>query len=387
MKIIFIIVAAGQGKRFGLKYNKLFYPLNSKPLICNLLEKLEQIKQINNIILVTDSENQKALKNLVKNNRYKKVLNILKGGVQRQDSVFNALSWIKKNIRNQKLIVAIHDGARLAVSENMINSLINANRTYDAVIPALPVTDTIKSVKKNTVIKTIPRDTLMKISTPQFFHFPLLYQSHVKAKKEGFLGTDDASIIEYNQHEVKIVEGEIENIKLTYMSDLKKIVKEDYRMGQGFDIHKLTPNKKLILGGIPVPYKLGLSGHSDADVLIHAIIDALLGACSLNDIGTHFPDTDKRYKGIASGKLLKETLKLIEQKGFYICNIDSTLFAQKPKLRPFIPKIQKNLCKLININNDMINIKAKTMEKMGAIGREEGIAAQAVVLVKREVLL
>lgn len=383
MKIILIILAAGQGRRFGLSYNKLFFKLSKKPLIQYFLKKVEQFKKIDKMLLVTDKKHLAELKKIVLKNKFKKVINIMCGGKERQDSVYNALKWLNKNMNASRLFIGIHDGARLNISEKLINRLIAGLQKNPAVIPALKITDTIKSVKNNFILKTIPRHNLYKVATPQFFKFDILYQSYIKALKEKFYATDDAGILEFNNHKVKIIEGELENIKLTYMNDLKYIMKDNYKTGLGFDIHRLKEGKKLIIGGITIKYKYGLEGHSDADVLIHAVIDSLLGACGLNDIGVHFPDTDKKYKNIKSTKLLKETMILIKKENYEIINMDTIIFAQQPKIHPYSNKIRFLLSKLLCIDKKNINVKAKTMEGLGFIGQQKAIAAQSIVLLKK----
>lgn len=384
MKIIFIILAAGQGKRFSFKQNKLFYQINNKPLIYYLLEKLNNFKDINKILLVTDKYNINNLKKVVQKTKSNKILKVINGGKERQDSVFNSLKWINKKIQNKNnLYVGIHDGARINISEELIKRLIMPLKKYKAVIPALKTTDTIKEVKNNIIMATLPRENLYNAATPQFFKYNDLYTSYIHANKNKFMVTDDASIMEYNNYKVKIVEGELENIKITYMNDLKSVLKENYRTGIGFDVHRIDNNRKLILGGIQINSKFGLSGHSDADVLIHAIIDSLLGAAGLNDIGQHFPDTDNKYKNIDSAKLLIKVIDIIEDKNYSIINIDTTIFAQSPKLSPYTQKIRLNLSRILQINKDNINIKAKTMENLGFIGRQEGISAQSIALLKK----
>ena len=250
-------------------------------------------------------------------------------------------------------------------------------------IPAKKVTDTIKSVKNNIVQTTIPGEGLYTVATPQFFKFSLLHKAHIRAREEGLIVTDDAGIMQHSNVDVKIIEDDPDNIKLTHFSDLKSIIKEDMRIGRGFDIHRLVPERTLRIGGIDIPFSLGLAGHSDADVLLHAIIDALLGAAGLGDIGKHFPDKDKKYKNINSKKLLKKTIEMISKKDYHIHNLDTKVIAQKPKLSPHIKKLRTSISDLLNIDEKDVNVKAKTTEKLGIIGHELAIAAEAIVLLKR----
>ena len=383
MKTILIILAAGKGRRFGSRENKLFFLYNKKPVIFYLLKRVEKFKQINQVLLVVDKKNIERSKSLVKENNFSKVTAVIPGGSKRQDSVFNGLEWIKRRKVLSPLYVGIHDGARLNLSEKLIRRLISGLKKHPAVIPGLEVSDTIKSVKGNTVDKTIPRENLFKVSTPQFFKFDILYDSYFNAKKNNFSATDDAAVVEYNGYKVKIIKDDPGNIKLTYFNDLTIMIKEDYKIGSGFDIHRLVQGGKLVLGGVEIKYHSGLEGHSDADVLIHAIIDGLLGAAGMGDIGQHFPDTDKKYKNINSTILLKKTLQLILREDYQIINIDTTVFAEKPKISSYIRKIRKNLSSLLEIDQKNINIKAKTMEQMGLIGQEQAMAARTIVLLSQ----
>ncbi len=386
MKIIFVILAAGKGKRFGLKINKLFCHVNNNHLIYYLLKKVEGFTKIKEVVLAANPEHIPELKKLINKNNFKKITAVIKGGEKRQDSVFNALNWIKKNKSIKSLYVGIHDGARLNVPEKLIKRLLNGLKKYPAVIPGLKVIDTIKSAKNNIIQQTIPRKDLYKVSTPQFSKFNILYDSYAYALKNDILITDEAAALELKNHKIKIIEDDLENIKLTYKNDLKSIITESYKIGVGFDIHKLVSGRKLILGGVKIKHEFGLKGHSDADVLIHAIIDALLGAAGMTDIGQHFPDTDKQYKNIESKKLLLKTLQLIQKENYTIANLDTTVFIQEPKLSQYKEKIRKNLSRIMAIDKNNINIKAKTMEHIGPIGRGECIAAQAILLLKQAVI-
>ena len=382
MNLVFIILSAGQGKRFGLEYNKLLFKINNKPLLYYLLLKLHQINDLKQLILVVNPSDFKIMKNLVQFYKFNKIIKIIKGGKERYNSVFNALKWIKKNLNTTNLTIGIHDGARLNISPNLILKLIHSLKKNNGIIPVIKVTDTIKEIKQNRILKTLNRENLYQIQTPQFFKFNILFNAYIKAIKTKFHSTDDASILEYSNYPVKCIEGENKNIKLTYIEDIEKMFNKKYKIGIGMDVHQFVPNRKLILGGVQISYKFGLAGHSDADVLIHAIMDSLLGAAGLNDIGVHFPDSDKKYKNIDSSKLLQKVLTKIQQKNYTIDNIDTIIIAQEPKISPYVEKIKKKLSQLLNLDMEKINIKATTTEKLGFIGRNEGIAAQSIALLE-----
>ncbi len=384
MKTEVIIVAAGLGKRFG-STDKVLTLVKGKPLFIWAIEPFESLKEINNILIVTRREVFERVESYIQKFHIKKVSKIIEGGKERQDSVYNAL----KALPDDTDIVLIHDAARPLVSEELIKNILKCLTTsIDGVIPSIPLTDTIKWIKKaNLVGGTINRDVLRAVQTPQAFWYKKLISAYVNAYKEGFYGTDDASLIERYGGAVVVAKGDTKNIKITTKEDLDKMEFlidknfqnfENLRIGFGYDSHRFEQGRKLIIGGVEIPYEKGLAGHSDADVLVHAIIDALLGSAGLGDIGRHFPDTDLAYKNISSLILLERTLELLKFNNIEPLWIDCTIFAEKPKMSSYIPEMQSNF-KNFGIN---INIKAKTNEKMGFIGRQEGIAAQAVCLSK-----
>lgn len=382
MKTEVIIVAAGLGKRFG-STDKVLTQIKGKSLFIWAIQPFESLKEINNISIVTRREVFERVQSYLKKFNIKKVSRIIEGGKERQDSVYNAL----KELPEDTDIVLIHDAARPLVSEELIKNILNClTPSIDGVIPGIPLTDTIKWTKKaNLVGGTINRDVLRAVQTPQAFWYKKLFSAYENAYQEGFYGTDDASLIERYGGTVIVAKGDNKNIKITTKEDLDKMEFliernwqnfENLRIGLGYDSHRLEKGRKLIIGGVEIPYESGLAGHSDADVLVHAIIDALLGSAGLGDIGRHFPDTDPAYKNISSLILLEKTLEILKSYNVEPLWIDCTIFAEKPKMAPYITKMQKNLQRL----GISTNIKAKTNEKMGFIGRQEGIAAQVVCL-------
>lgn len=385
MKTRAVIVAAGVGKRFGSP-NKVFMPINYKPLFIWATEPFEKNQNISSIWIVTRRQMIKEANQYVKKFKIKKVEKIIEGGKERQDSVYNALL----SLPDDTDIVLIHDAARPLVSNELINRVLKAlSSNIDGVIPAISIADTVKWInRKNIVITTLNRDVLKAVQTPQAFWFKKLLYAYKKAYKEHFYGTDDSSLLERYGGAVITVSGDVNNFKITTKDDIQRFENlvnsenlseklfQSLRIGIGYDSHRLTEGRKLIIGGVEIPYERGLQGHSDADVLIHAIIDALLGAAGLGDIGKHFPDNDPSYKDISSMTLLEKTMHLLSLNGIVPLWIDCTIFAEKPKMLLHIPKMQKNLSRL-GLN---VNIKAKTNEGMGFIGRLEGIAAQAVCI-------
>jgi 2-C-methyl-D-erythritol 4-phosphate cytidylyltransferase/2-C-methyl-D-erythritol 2,4-cyclodiphosphate synthase len=388
MKNIAIIVSAGIGKRFGSP-DKVFFELKGKPLFIWAVEPFEKSEKIDSIWLVTRKDAIKKVEKTINKFNIKKIKKIIEGGKERQDSVYNAL----KSLPSDTDIVLIHDAARPMVTQSLVERVIDAvNFEVDGVIPAISLTDTIKWTKKGNIIGgTLNREILKAVQTPQAFWFKNLIKAYERAYNEGFYGTDDASLIERYGGKILSVQGDENNIKVTTREDLKKLefaiqgcssiimnesLLNSLRIGIGYDSHKFVEKRKLIIGGVEIPYNRGLYGHSDADVLIHAIIDAILGSAGAGDIGTHFPDSDPLYKDISSIVLLEKTLQIASSKKVKPLWIDCIIFAEKPKMSPYIPKMRENIQKF-GIN---ISIKAKTNEGMGFIGRQEGIAAQAICL-------
>ncbi|MEN2994361.1 MAG: 2-C-methyl-D-erythritol 4-phosphate cytidylyltransferase [Thermodesulfovibrio sp.] len=380
MKSAVIIVAAGQGKRFGSP-DKVFVEIENKPIIMFSIQVFEILDFIDDIWIVTRKDAIEKTEKIIQSFKNKKIKKIIEGGRERQDSVYNALKALDKDTD----IVLVHDAARPLVSRQLVKRVFEAmNSEIDGVIPVVELTDTIKWIKnKNIIGGTLNRSILRAVQTPQAFWFKKLLEVYEKAYEEGIYGTDDAFLIERYGGKVVAIQGDERNIKITKKDDLEKIkfflkINEmgNLRVGIGYDSHRLVSGRKLIIGGVEIPYEKGLEGHSDADVLIHAIIDALLGSAGVGDIGKYFPDTDPQYKDISSLTLLKKTIEIIKNQGVQPLWIDCTIFAEKPKLSPYISAMKENLQR-IGLN---VNIKAKTNEGMGFIGRGEGIAAQAICL-------
>ncbi len=273
----------------------------------------------------------------------------------------------------------------------MINRVVEVARECQAVALGVASKDTIKETQDDDfVVKTVPRQNLWLVQTPQAFTFAVLKEAYDAAYRNNYYGTDDASLVERIGVRVKMIAGSYENIKITTPEDLiiaEALLKNKFgremqiRAGFGYDSHRFAQGRKLILGGIEIPHDQGLKGHSDADALIHAICDALLGAAGAGDIGRHFPDTDQAYKGVSSMIFLERVREIITEKNFCISNIDASIIMEKPKLAPFAGDIAANLAKALNLTAGAVNIKAKTNEGMGFVGRDEGVAVFAVATV------
>jgi 2-C-methyl-D-erythritol 4-phosphate cytidylyltransferase/2-C-methyl-D-erythritol 2,4-cyclodiphosphate synthase len=386
MKTIAIIPAGGSGKRLKSHIAKQYLLLDSEPVLVQTLRAFQNSPDIDGIILALPSEDIVHIRQeLAENYGLTKVVNVVAGGQERQDSVKNCLDAVAGECG----IVVIHDAVRPFVTEELISKVVEAARVTGAAIAGVKTKDTIKEIKDDGMIgRTVPRNKLWLAQTPQAFEFGLLKEAYRAAYEENFYGTDDASLVERMGKEVKIIEASYENIKITTNEDMqiadalmKERNKAGLRSGLGYDSHRFAADRKLILGGVEIPFDKGLLGHSDADALSHAVCDALLGAAAVGDIGRHFPDNDPQYKDISSMILLEKTGKLIKAKGFSINNVDVTVVMETPKLAPYAAKIASNIARVLKIDEDSVNIKAKTNEGMGFVGRNEGVAVFAVATV------
>jgi 2-C-methyl-D-erythritol 4-phosphate cytidylyltransferase/2-C-methyl-D-erythritol 2,4-cyclodiphosphate synthase len=291
----------------------------------------------------------------------------------------------------------VHDAVRPICDREMVQRVLVTAWEKGAAVPGLPATETIQRVSRNgRVLSTPPRQELYAIQTPQAFHAGILKSALDRAQDAGFLGTDESSVVRWAGHRVVVVPGSPDNIKITHPMDLaiaeillsktpKKVTvpemsESNFRIGQGIDYHRFAEGRKLILGGVDIPYEKGLEGHSDADALSHAICDALLGAVGLGDIGKHFPDTDPAHRGRCSLDFLREVRAKIEAESWAIQNVDATLLLQRPKVAPYTLSMRQNIAKSLGVDIAAVNIKATTTEGMNAEGHGEGISAQAIAL-------
>ncbi len=362
MSNCFILLAAGKGKRFKSNNPKQFVNYINKPLFMHSLDKAIKSKLFKSIIIVS---------NIPIKNIKDKSIKVIKGGKERYQSSQKALNYIKnKKIKN----VFIHDAARPNFSIRLLKKLKSNLKNNKAVVPFIKTENSVK-YKTNSNFKNLNRNDLLLTQTPQCFDFKILYNLSKLNKKSI---TDEATLFIDNKVKIKFIEGEENNFKITTKSDLNKIQIRTF-YGIGFDVHRLIKNKKLYLGGIKIPFHSGLKGHSDGDVILHAIIDGLLGAMRKKDIGTLYPNNKIKFKNIRSPNMLSPILKILNKNGYFINNVDINLICEKPKVSKYRDRIIISLCKLLSINKDQINLKGKTVEKLGLIGKEQAIACETII--------
>ena len=366
MNNYFIILAAGKGKRFSSKMPKQFSLYKNKPLFMHSIDTALKSKLFKKIILVIN-----------KTNKFKKNLkvDVIKGGKERYLSSKKALDYIKdKKVNN----VFIHDAARPNFSINLLKNLNKHIKNNKAVVPYIN-TDNSTKYNQGSKIINLNRKKVLLTQTPQCFKFKTLYNL---SKKNKSLITDEATLFLNNNQKIKFIKGEEKNLKITKKIDLNKNQTKTF-YGIGFDIHRLIKNKKLYLGGINIPFHSGLKGHSDGDVIIHSIIDALLGALRKKDIGSLYPDNKNKFKNIRSAKMLSPVTSILKNNNFFINNLDINLICEKPKVSKYRNKIINSLSNLMDIDKNIINLKGKTVEKLGLIGKENAIACEALVSINK----
>jgi len=376
-----IILSGGTGTRFDLSKPKQFYKLNKKTIIETTVEKFINSNLFNYIIVVSHKKFFNLTKNLFNNTNIKVVL----GGENRQKSVFCGLTAAKSF--NPKYVL-IHDAVRPFFSVNLLKNVLKKLKGEISVIPSINVYDSVRYFKNNKY-SDVFRENLKLIQTPQGFCFNSIYEAHKKNKES--IHTDDSMILYELKNKVRLIKGEKMNFKITTKEDYnigKLIVKEnndmsDIRVGTGFDVHKFKKGKKLKLFGITIPFDKSLEGHSDADVGFHSIVDAILGGLCLGDIGNHFPPTDNKWKNKKSIFFMSHVRKLLINKKYKINNLDVTLICEKPKVSQYQKKFIKSVAEALDIDDRKINIKGTTTEKLGFLGREEGIACQVSVTLSK----
>lgn len=359
-----IIAAAGQGRRMGAGKNKVFLQVDAKPIIVATCEAFLKNKNIDAVAVVCSAEDKQAMKELLG-----KKVTLIQGGATRGESVFNGLTWAKDKFDK----VLIHDGARPFIEQETIDLVIASIAKGVGAVAGVKAIDTIKQCSPDGFVESTPnRENLWQAQTPQGFITDEIFDAY---KIAGFELTDDAAVFEKCGGKIKMVLSSLKNKKITTHEDLPKM----FLSGIGYDVHQLVEGRKLILGGEEIPHTLGLLGHSDADVLLHAICDALLCAIGDGDIGKHFPDSDPKFKGISSMILLKEVAALVNKKGFKVVSVGAIIAAQKPKLAPYIQKMNENIASVLEIEVSRVNVAATTTEHLGFEGEEKGISARAIV--------
>ncbi|MCX8053448.1 MAG: 2-C-methyl-D-erythritol 4-phosphate cytidylyltransferase [Armatimonadetes bacterium] len=376
-----LIPAAGSGERFGRGSNKVFCEVAGKPILAHTLSVFESCEAVDEVVLVARPDDIKTARLLAEHFAFRKVRTIVPGGEQRQDSVANGLKEVRGDI------VAIHDAARPLITGEIIRRSIEEAAKSGACVVAVPVIDTIKAVSDGVVDSTIDRANLYAVQTPQTFRTDIIREAYRRALEDQVYATDDAALVERLGGVVTIVPGSYDNIKITTPADLEvasvKLGGGEVRTGIGYDVHAFTDDRKLVLGGVEVDFEKGLAGHSDADVLIHAIMDALLGAASLGDIGCHFPDSDSQYKEVSSLKLLEQVGQMLSRNDWKVLNVDAVVICEEPKIAPFSSEMSIRIANCLGIDSSRVSVKGTTTEGLGFTGRGEGISCQAVATIAR----
>ena len=379
-----VILGGGSGTRMGLGYNKVLAPLAGEPVIRHAVRCFSGF--VRGAVIVCPAAERDAFVSAL-DGWAEFPIRFADGGPTRQASVAQGLKRLPPDATH----VFVHDGARCMTESGIIARVRDAALECGAAIPGIPLSDTVKQVDPDgRILSTPDRTALRAVQTPQAFALPVLLTAHRAAEADGFLGTDDASLVERTGHPVVVTEGSRTNLKLTEPEDLRMAEERllsaspvPFRIGTGYDVHRFAEGRKLILCGVDVPHTRGLDGHSDADVAVHALMDALLGAAALGDIGKHFPDSDERYRGISSILLLRHVCALLREHGYAVGNADVTIVAQAPKLAPYIPRMRETVAEAMEVSPDTVSVKATTTERLGFEGRGEGISAQAVALLVR----
>ena len=382
-RVTAVLVAAGSSTRMG--FDKLSFDLGGETVLHRSIRAFAQCPQITELVLVAGKNREFVAQQAAD---CPKPVQIVAGGATRAESAKNGV------LAAHGELVAVHDAARPFVSEAVIEAALNAAALCGAAAPAVPVKDTVKTAKRGdgktvpegcSVTETPDRSTLYAVQTPQCFD-RAAYLAALDELDEASarLVTDDCSLFELTGRPVELVQGDYANIKITTREDLPRTENggKKMRIGHGYDVHRLVEGRKLILGGVEVPYEKGLLGHSDADVLAHAVMDAVLGAAALGDIGQHFPDTAEEYAGADSLMLARRVAEIMTEHGWRIENIDATILCQRPKLAPHIPAMRAKLAEAFGMPVDAVSVKATTEEHLGFTGEGLGIAAHAVALIE-----
>jgi 2-C-methyl-D-erythritol 4-phosphate cytidylyltransferase / 2-C-methyl-D-erythritol 2,4-cyclodiphosphate synthase len=380
-----VIVAAGKGERFG-DTAKVLAPVGGRPALAWALDAMEAAETVRDIVIVYGAHTEEPIRALISSGEWPKVRTVVAGGAERQHSMANGVHAVAQDVE----VVLVHDAARPLVTPAIVDACAREAREHRAAIVAAPVSDTVKRVSKGLITETVDRSHLWGAQTPQGFHRDLLVDLCDRALHDGTRFTDEASLAEAFDVPVRIVPGDRLNIKITHPEDVEIVdallrarrgesaMHQVWpRTGIGYDVHRFAEGRRMVLGGVQIPFGKGLEGHSDADVLLHAIADALLGAAALGDIGVHFPPSDERWRGMDSADIVRHSVALLHEHGWQPVNIDATVIAEAPKVNPHVPAMRAGISAMTGLPEDAISIKATTNEGMGFVGREEGIAALA----------
>jgi len=375
-----LVLAAGRGTRFGGTLPKQYLPLGGSSVLRHAVDALAAHPRVDRVLVAIRPEDRAVYDESV---RGLDLLPPVAGGAERQDSVrlgLEALAALAPSL------VLIHDGARPFLDAAMIDRVLDALDRAPAAIPGLPLGDTIKRVAGDVIAETVDRAGLWRVQTPQGFHFAAILDAHRKSAGKAL--TDDAAVAEAAGIAPLIVAGSDDNLKITTAADLaaaERVLaarRADVRVGQGFDVHPFGPGDRLMVCGVEIPHGAGVVGHSDADVGLHALTDAVLGAIGAGDIGMHFPPSDPQWKGASSDRFLAHAAGLVRARGGNIAALDVTIVCERPKISPHRERMVARVAEIAGVAPERVSVKATTTEKLGFTGRGEGIAAQAVATVR-----
>ena len=390
MRVSAVIAAGGQGTRVGGDVPKQLQTLGGKTLLSLSVKPFDKCRRVNEIVIVLpeafkETESTMGIQS-------ETPLRLVSGGSSRQDSVALGLD----NVQKDTDVVLIHDAARPFCTVLLIEQVIDATIEAGAVVPAIQVIDTVKQADSTDttgsrfVKTTLPREQIYLAQTPQGFALNVLRDA-LKLGRSGVTATDEAGLVEQNGHAVRLVEGDVENFKVTTSDDLQRardrINSELFgdgqhtRVGFGYDSHRMVSGRRLVLGGVEIPYKSGLDGHSDADAVCHAVTDAVLGAVAAGDIGQHFPDTDPQWKDVSSIELLSKAVDVVSGRGFCVGNVDIVVIAEQPRIGPHVQAMTERLSGTLGVSPGSVSVKGKTAEGMDSVGRGEAIVVHAVATV------
>ncbi len=381
-----IVVAAGRGERFGASVAKPFLMLGGQPVLVHAIRAVEGCPLVSQIVVVVSQAEIAQTRALLSVHGCHKVTAVVPGGPERQDSVAAGLAEI-----GEVDAVVIHDGVRPFAAPETVTAVVTAALASGAATAGIPSRETVKQVEGTDIIATLDRTHIWIAHTPQAFRTNLLRAAHRRAHEDGTRARDDAALVERLGHRVRVVEDSPLNLKITVPDDL--VLAEGHlrragvvpvRTGLGVDAHRFAEGRRLILGGVEIPAPRGLAGHSDADVLTHAIMDALLGGAGLGDIGQRFPPEDPQYKDADSLRLLTNVVELVANAGWRVAHVDTVVLAETPRISPYIERIREQLAGVLGVTPQAVSVKATTLEGMGALGRGEGIAVQAIATLEAD---
>jgi len=395
--IAVVVAAGGRGARVGTAVPKQFLDLAGRPVLLHTIEGILELESVTEVVIALPAGHLERARRLLADRKWSVPIRCVRGGSERQHSVRRAV----KMVRSAPDLIMVHDAVRPLCDPGTMRRVAEAAWRTGGAVPGLPPTETIQRISRTgRILKTPPRAELVAIQTPQCFRAEILRAALDRAERLGFTATDESSLVRWAGHPVALVPGSASNIKITRPLDL--VLAERLltggraspaprersfvsRIGHGIDYHRLQKGRKLVLGGVEIPFEKGLVGHSDADVLSHAVADALLGAAGLGDIGRRFPDSDPRHRSRSSLEFLREIRGALADAGWAIANVDATILAQKPKLARFFEAMRTHVADSLGVGRERVSIKATTTETMNAEGRGEGISAHAVALLQKTI--